>query len=71
MTLSFDAVVAGHLLDVHPDLSGAERLPFERIFIPGHLIEAGPVSYSTGGAVSNTGLALKRLGIGPAGWKGR
>ena len=65
MTLSFDAVVAGHIcLDVHPDLSGAERLPFERIFIPGHLIEAGPVSYSTGGAVSNTGLALKRLGIG-------
>jgi sugar/nucleoside kinase (ribokinase family) len=65
MTLGFDAVVAGHIcLDVHPDLSGAERLPFERIFVPGRLIEAGPVSYSTGGAVSNTGLALNRLGIG-------
>ena len=43
---------------------GLSALPFERIFIPGRLIEAGPVSYSTGGAVSNTGLALNRLGIG-------
>jgi sugar/nucleoside kinase (ribokinase family) len=64
MTSGFDAVVAGHIcLDVHPDLSGSEREPFEKIFVPGRLIEAGPVTYSTGGAVSNTGLALDRLGI--------
>ena len=64
MTPDFDAVVAGHIcLDVHPDLSGSEREPFEKIFVPGRLIEAGPVTYSTGGAVSNTGLALDRLGI--------
>ncbi len=64
MTSGFDAVVAGHIcLDVHPDLSGSAREPFEKIFVPGRLIEAGPVTYSTGGAVSNTGLALDRLGI--------
>jgi sugar/nucleoside kinase (ribokinase family) len=60
----FDAVVAGHIcLDIHPDLKEAEREPFEKIFLPGRLIAAGPVSYSTGGAVANTGLALDRLGI--------
>ena len=64
MTSGFDAVVAGHIcLDVHPDLSGSAREPFEKIFVPGRLIEAGPVTYATGGAVSNTGLALNRLGI--------
>jgi sugar/nucleoside kinase (ribokinase family) len=64
MTSGFDAVVAGHIcLDVHPDLSGSARDAFEKIFVPGRLIEAGPVTYSTGGAVSNTGLALNRLGI--------
>ena len=64
MSSGFDAVVAGHIcLDVHPDLSGSAREAFEKIFVPGRLIEAGPVTYSTGGAVSNTGLALNRLGI--------
>jgi sugar/nucleoside kinase (ribokinase family) len=64
MTSNFDAVVAGHLcLDLHPDLSGLAREPFEKTFVPGRLIEAGPVTYAPGGAVSNTGLALNRLGI--------
>ena len=64
MTSGIDAVVAGHIcLDLHPDLSGSAREPFEKIFVPGHLIEAGPVTYAPGGAVSNTGLALNRLGI--------
>ncbi|MDD4891744.1 MAG: carbohydrate kinase family protein [Phycisphaerae bacterium] len=31
--------------------------------LPGKLIEMGPVSVATGGAVSNTGLALHRLGV--------
>ncbi len=38
-------------------MEGATRIE------PGRLYHAGPVSYSTGGAVSNTGLALHRLGI--------
>lgn len=64
MISSIDAVVAGHLcLDIHPDLSEAERQPFEKIFRPGRLLTSGPVSFSTGGAVSNTGVALSRLGI--------
>jgi sugar/nucleoside kinase (ribokinase family) len=64
MTPGFDALVAGHIcLDIHPDLSGSHREPFDKIFLPGRLIAAGPVSYSSGGAVSNTGLALNRLGI--------
>jgi sugar/nucleoside kinase (ribokinase family) len=64
MTLDIDALVAGHIcLDIHPDLSGLHRETFEKTFIPGHLITAGPVSYSSGGSVSNTGLALNQLGI--------
>lgn len=64
MTSSFDAMVAGHIcLDIHPDLSGEERGPFEKVFVPGRLIEAGPVTCSTGGAVSNTGVPLNQLGI--------
>ena len=64
MMLACDVVVAGHIcLDVHPDLSGIGREPFEKIFRPGHLLVSGPVSYSSGGAVSNTGLALNQLGI--------
>jgi sugar/nucleoside kinase (ribokinase family) len=64
MSLDFEAVVAGHIcLDIHPDLSGSGREPFEDIFLPGRLVATGPVICSTGGAVSNTGLALDRLGI--------
>jgi sugar/nucleoside kinase (ribokinase family) len=58
-----DAVVAGHLcLDMIPDLSGSEKDDFEAVFQPGQLVNIGPVDYCTGGAVSNTGLALTKLG---------
>jgi sugar/nucleoside kinase (ribokinase family) len=64
MSPDFEALVAGHIcLDIHPDLSRTGREPFEDIFLPGRLVAAGPVTCSTGGAVSNTGLALDRLGI--------
>ena len=54
-----EAVVAGHIcLDVFPTLAGGTLL-----FMPGQTVEAGPVIFSTGGAVSNTGLALHKLGI--------
>lgn len=54
-----EAVVAGHIcLDVFPTLMGGSVA-----FKPGQTIEAGPVVFSTGGAVSNTGLALNTLGI--------
>src|SRR5260221_14028626 len=53
-----EAGVAGHIcLDVFPTLAGGNIL-----FRPGQTIEAGPVVFSTGGPVSNTGLALHKLG---------
>ena len=57
-------IVAGHIcLDIIPQLTGMSREAFERSFTPGHLVECGPTALSTGGAVSNVGLALHRLGI--------
>lgn len=59
-----DAVAAGHIcLDVIPSLANLAPGDFEKAFLPGRLIDVGPVSYSTGGSVSNTGLAMNRLGI--------
>jgi sugar/nucleoside kinase (ribokinase family) len=55
-------IVAGHIcLDVIPALLGTSD--FESTFRPGRLLEAGPAVISTGGAVSNTGLAMHKLGI--------
>jgi sugar/nucleoside kinase (ribokinase family) len=61
---TIDAVVAGHIcLDVIPDLAGTSQDGFAQRFRPGHLVEVGPAAIATGGAVSNTGLALHKLGI--------
>ncbi|MBM3149949.1 MAG: carbohydrate kinase family protein, partial [Chloroflexi bacterium] len=58
------AVVAGHIcLDVIPDLSASAREKWEALFRAGQLLKVGPVSFSTGGPVSNTGLSLHKLGI--------
>jgi sugar/nucleoside kinase (ribokinase family) len=58
-------VVAGHLcLDIIPDLSGSPSgATLADILRPGQLVNVGPATLSTGGAVSNTGLALHRLGV--------
>ena len=57
MSDTFDAVVAGHIcLDVIPDLSGSPAETFQRAFAPGRLVEVGPIAFSTGGPVTNTGL---------------
>ena len=64
MSKSPGAVVAGHIcLDIIPQLTGSTRDQFEKAFLPGRLLEVGPVTFSTGGSVSNTGLALHKLGI--------
>ena len=56
---SIQAVVAGHIcLDIIPTFP-SHGATLE----PGKLIKMGPATISTGGAVSNTGLALHRLGI--------
>ena len=50
-------IVAGHLcLDIIPEI--LTSTPIE----PGQLVDTGPSILSTGGAVSNVGLALKKLG---------
>jgi len=65
MLKTIEAVVAGHLcLDIFPDLRQLPKGEFTFLFQPGHLIEVGPAILSTGGSVSNTGLALHKLGIG-------
>ena len=58
-------VVAGHLcLDIIPDLSGSPSgATLADILRPGQPVNVGPATLSTGGAVSNTGLALHRLGV--------
>ena len=58
------AVVAGHLcLDIIPVIQSLPGGRLEGLLQPGHLLEIGPALISTGGAVSNTGLALHILGI--------
>ncbi len=53
-----EALVAGHIcLDIIPGFLG--KVAFD----PGRLIEVGEAMLSTGGAVSNTGQALHKLGI--------
>ena len=54
-----EAIVAGHIcLDIIPTLTGSTTA-----FAPGRLIEAGKALLATGGPVSNTGLALHKLGV--------
>lgn len=61
MEKTIDVMVSGHLcLDLLPNM---EHIRLGEIAMPGHLFEIGAMSVSTGGAVSNTGLALQRLGI--------
>ncbi len=63
MSTSYEVVVGGHLcLDVIPDLSGGGQGKLDFVFQPGRLSEIGPVFFSTGGPVSNVGLALHKLG---------
>jgi len=51
-------IVAGHLcLDIIPEV--LTSTPIE----PGQLVDTGPSILSTGGAVSNVGLALRKLGM--------
>ncbi|HSS98095.1 MAG TPA: PfkB family carbohydrate kinase, partial [Terriglobales bacterium] len=56
-----EVVVCGHLcLDIVSDM---EQIPLTALGVPGRLYESGKLSLTTGGSVSNTGLALHRLGI--------
>ena len=57
-----DVVVSGHIcLDLLPDMT---HVPLAKLPSPGQLFEVGNLVMSTGGCVSNTGLALHKLGVG-------
>lgn len=59
-----DAVVAGHLcLDITPQFAADERRPLGELLRPGRLINIDAATIATGGAVSNTGLNLLKLGV--------
>jgi sugar/nucleoside kinase (ribokinase family) len=61
---TIDVVVAGHIcLDIIPKFPKLNAKTMGKIFIPGTLVKIDAASISTGGPVSNTGLALKRLGM--------
>lgn len=61
MTADARIIVAGHIcLDITPTFDPAATA--SRIE-PGKLYRVGPALFSTGGVVSNTGIALHRLGV--------
>ena len=58
-----EVVVAGHIcLDIIPTFQPRTTGSAE-FLVPGTLVTVGPAHLSTGGPVSNTGLALHRLGV--------
>ena len=60
----FDITVAGQLcLDLIPEIPGSDLSAKENILIPGKLIHVGDVQISTGGPVSNAGIALAKMGL--------
>ena len=58
-----EVVVAGHIcLDMFPEFIDAKKMSLEDLFVPGKLINIGEMRISTGGSVSNTGIAMHILG---------
>ena len=59
-----DAVAAGHIcVDIFPSFGRVSGTSVAEILRPGKLLQVGPAATSTGGPVSNVGLALRRLGL--------
>jgi sugar/nucleoside kinase (ribokinase family) len=57
-----EVIVAGHIcLDIIPTIY-EKQAGMGALLVPGKLVDIGPAVISTGGAVSNTGIALHRLG---------
>jgi len=67
MKKQYDVTVAGHIcLDIIPKFADAGIREIAELFKPGKLINVGAAKISTGGPVSNTGIAVKRLGLNVA-----
>jgi sugar/nucleoside kinase (ribokinase family) len=61
---ALSAVVAGHIcLDILPDFERLGNRDLQSVLKPGRLVQIGAAQFSSGGPVSNTGLALHRLGV--------
>jgi sugar/nucleoside kinase (ribokinase family) len=59
-----DAIAAGHLcVDIIPTIMDAASGTSDNFLAPGSLTEVGAALLSTGGSVSNAGLALRKLGL--------
>jgi len=57
-------MIAGHLcLDITPAFTSTDKSNLNEIFSPGKLTVVDNAVLSTGGAVSNTGLAMAKLGV--------
>ncbi len=60
----YDVIAAGHIcLDIIPAFPDNRVMDIGTLFRPGKLVNVGPAAISTGGPVSNTGLAMKKLGL--------
>lgn len=58
-----DAVVAGYLcVDMTPEFEKRKGVSYSALLRPGKLIETKGLHFSLGGAVANTGLALRKFG---------
>jgi sugar/nucleoside kinase (ribokinase family) len=65
MDKRLDAVIAGHIcLDMFLEFPDKEMTSFKELFVPGKLINVRGMKISTGGPVSNTGIAMHVLGAG-------
>jgi sugar/nucleoside kinase (ribokinase family) len=63
----YDITVAGHIcLDIIPKIPETGIYETGELFKPGKLVNVGAAKISTGGPVSNTGIALKKLGLNVA-----
>jgi sugar/nucleoside kinase (ribokinase family) len=57
------AIVAGHIcIDITPIFPDEKRLPLPVLLSPGKLVQMGKADIHTGGAVANTGIAMKLFG---------
>ena len=61
--MSKKVIVAGHIcIDITPIFPDKKIVKLDDILSPGKLVQTGAADVHTGGAVANTGLALKILG---------
>ncbi len=60
----YDVIAAGHIcLDIIPAFPDTKVKDISVLLRPGKLVNVGSAAISTGGPVSNTGLAMKKLGL--------